>query len=157
MTRVFDTAAELQAAIGQPFGPSEPITVDQDSIDRFAEATHDHQWIHTDVERAARETGGTIAHGMLTLSLVVPLVTRLFRVAVPASINYGFDRVRFLAPVPVGSQVRASATISDVQVKAEGTKIRSSVELTDTEGATYCVAEWITFYPGLAEGRETDA
>jgi acyl dehydratase len=102
------------AAVGQHLGHSEWVTITQERVNLFADATDDHQWIHVDVERAKRESpyGGPIAHGYLTLSLVTPLVAQIidatgFRMGV----NYGADRIRFPAGVPVGSRVRASATL----------------------------------------------
>ncbi|MDR6866617.1 acyl dehydratase [Microbacterium resistens] len=155
MTRVFDGLDGLRAAVGEPLGPSAALTVSQDVIALFADATGDHQWIHTDVERATREAGGTIAHGMLTLALVVPLVTRLFRVDTPVSMNYGFDRVRFIAPVPAGARLCATARISRVLPDAAGTKVLSSVAIVDEgDGATYCVADWWTYYPGMTDEGE---
>lgn len=158
MTRVFDGLADLESAVGEKLGPSDALLVSQESINLFADAAHDHQWIHTDVERATRETGGTIAHGMLTLSLVVPLLAQLFRVATPVSVNYGFDRVRFIAPVSAGTPLRATAQIKQVQAASAGVKVLCGIALTDEQGdATYCIADWWTYYPGMTEGRETNA
>lgn len=157
MTRIFKDFADLQSAVGQTLGPSEALAVSQDSINLFANATHDHQWIHTDVERATREAGGTIAHGMLTLSLVVPLVTQLFRVDAPVSINYGFDRVRFITPLTSGECVCATARIQQVQATSTGVKVMSEVAITDQQReATYCIADWWTYYPKIMDGVETN-
>jgi len=159
MTRFFSGTADIEAAVGATLGPSEAIAVTQEAIDRFAEATNDRQWIHTDVERATREAGGTVAHGMLTLSLIVPLVAQLFAVQTPSSINYGFDRVRFVTPVPSGALVSATARIVEVQRARTGVKVLSAVEIADgrTSAVVYCVADWWTFYPGIADEAADDA
>jgi acyl dehydratase len=102
--------------VGATFGPGEWLTIDQLRIDRFAEATSDDQWIHTDPVRAAEGPfGSTVAHGFLTLSLVTPLFDELVSFEdAGLSINYGLDRVRFPAPVPVGSRVRATFEVESV-------------------------------------------
>jgi acyl dehydratase len=104
-----DRPADMKAHVGKDLGASEWLTVDQAMIDKFAVATGDHQWIHVDVERAMREmpAGKTIAHGFLTLSLIAGLAHQTHDVRVRSrGINYGSDRVRFTAPVQVGSRVR---------------------------------------------------
>lgn len=111
--------AELQ---GRELGPSAPVVVSQDRIDAFAECTLDRQWIHVDRERAAAGPfGGTIAHGYLTLSLLVHLCTDvgLFPEGVTV-INYGLDRLRFPAPLPSGSSVRLRARVAELTPKGEG-------------------------------------
>lgn len=114
--------AFLTDLIGKPLGPTEPLLVDQQRIDQFAESTLDRQWIHVDHERAAAGPfGTTIAHGYLTLSLLVTLVERL--ALFPAGftvINYGIDKLRFPAPLPSGSEISLSATLSKVEPKGEG-------------------------------------
>jgi acyl dehydratase len=119
--RVFQGIDELAGAAGTDLGTTEWLTIDQERIDQFATATGDHQWIHVDPERAAAGPyGRTIAHGLLTLSLIPALTHQLYTVEnVAMAINYGFNKVRFAAPVPVGSRVRASARIAEV-VKLEG-------------------------------------
>ena len=99
---------DLQSQVGQEVGVSEWITVDQQRIDLFAEATGDHQWIHTDAERAqSGPFGGTIAHGFLTLSLLPAMADTAFAIDdVRMGVNYGLNRVRFMSPVHVGSRVR---------------------------------------------------
>lgn len=107
---VFGTVEKLEAAIGSTLGTSDWFEIDQRRIDLFAEATDDHQWIHVDPERASSGPHGTtIAHGFLTLSLVVPLTSGLIELT-PASmkLNYGLDRVRFVNPVPASARVRAT-------------------------------------------------
>ena len=96
---------------GEELGTSDWLTIDQERVDRFAEATGDHQWIHVDVERAADGPfGGTIAHGYLTLSLVPLFGSQIFALETPgAKLNYGVNKVRFPSPVPVGSRIRATS------------------------------------------------
>jgi acyl dehydratase len=129
MTHVFRSADDLAAAVGTHLGFSDWLTVDQHRIDTFADATGDHQWIHVDPERAAAGPfGTTIAHGFLTLSLVPYLLRDLVDYpAWPVRINYGSDRVRFLAPVPVGSRVRAGAELAAVRPSGTGTQVTVSV------------------------------
>ncbi|MEZ0165993.1 MaoC family dehydratase [Kineococcus sp. LSe6-4] len=117
---------ELAGLVGTGIGPSSWMVVDQERIDRFAVATGDDQWIHTDPERAEDGPfGGTIAHGFLTLSLLIPLWSETFDVeGVTSKVNYGMDRVRFTAPVPAGSRVRLSGTLKDV------TEVKGGVQLT---------------------------
>lgn len=108
----------LRELIGQELGPSEWITITQDDIDRFAEVSRDFQWIHTDPERAGRESpfGTTVAHGNLTLSLIDGIRGQLIKQkGIVMGINYGWDRVRFPAPVPAGSRVRARAEVLSVE------------------------------------------
>ena len=121
---------------GAEFGPSSWIEIPQATIDAFAEATGDHQWIHVDPERAAAGPfGTTIAHGFLTLSLVPHLLRDLVDYpAWPVRINYGSDRVRFLSPVPVGSRVRASAELVAVRPSGTGTQVTVSVTV-EIEGS----------------------
>ncbi len=114
---------ELSQYIDKPLEPSEWIMIDQDRIDSFADATHDHQFIHVDKERAAQTAfGGTIAHGYLTMSLISHFLPECSVQPTDAvmGINYGSDKVRFLQPVPVGSEVRGSATLKEVTEKTPG-------------------------------------
>ena len=108
MTRVFNGVDELRQAKGQQVGVSDWLTVGQEQIDMFADATQDHQWIHVDTERAKEGPfGTTIAHGFLTLSLIVPMVFGVYRIeGVKMGVNYGLNKVRFTGPVPAGSRVR---------------------------------------------------
>jgi acyl dehydratase len=104
----------VQGLVGQHLGYSEWIEITQEQVNRFAEATGDHQWIHTDPERAAKESpfGGPIAHGYLTLSLLPMLVPQIVEITgFRMSVNYGTEKVRFPSPVPVGSRVRAGAAL----------------------------------------------
>jgi acyl dehydratase len=122
--RVFDSPEALSAAVGQDLGASAWHAVDQDRIDLFARATSDFQWIHVDPLRAAEGPfGGTIAHGYLTLSLLPLLMAEVVDFAnVTMTINYGVNRVRFPAPVPSGSQVRASVALTEAAAVGGGTQ-----------------------------------
>ncbi|MCO8269144.1 MaoC family dehydratase [Actinoplanes sp. TRM 88003] len=108
---------ELKALVGRELGPSSWLEVTQDRVNAFAEATNDHQWIHVDVDRAAQGPfGGTIAHGYLTLSLVIPFFSEILRVeGIKMGVNYGLDKVRFPSPVRVGSKIRLTATVDAVE------------------------------------------
>jgi acyl dehydratase len=113
----------LRELIGQPIGPTDWVEITQEDIDKFADVSRDHQWIHTDPERAARESpfGTTVAHGNLTLSLVDALRSQLIaQQGVKMGINYGFNKVRFPAPVPTGSRIRATAEVMSVDDLGEG-------------------------------------
>lgn len=129
--RVFRNATELEQAKGEHLGYSNWRTITQDQVNRFAEATDDHQWIHVDPARAAQGPfGGTIAHGYLTLSLVSAFTPEIFTVeGLTMGINYGLDRVRFLAPVRVGARVRSGAELLDVVPNGE-TGVRITVRHT---------------------------
>ncbi len=119
--------ATLEKHVGRVFGPSAPMLVDQGRIDLFARATDDHQWIHTDPARAAREGpfGGTIAHGYLTLSLIAASVEALGVIPADAGavINYGLEKVRFLAPVPAGAMLVGQFTLAAVEGRGPGRKL----------------------------------
>ncbi|MDA5281301.1 MaoC family dehydratase [Streptomyces sp. NPDC054904] len=147
--RIFTSAEELRAGIGEPLGPSGWLEVDQKRIDLFADATGDHQWIHVDPERAASGPfGSTIAHGYLTLSLLPSLVPQIMLVeGMRMGINYGVDKVRFPAPVPVGSRLRATALITSVTEVGEGVQVAATVTV-EREGAEkpVCVAESVSRY-----------
>jgi acyl dehydratase len=112
------TLAGLPALKGTVIGVSDWFEVTQDRVNTFADATDDHQWIHVDPERATAESpfGGPIGHGFLTLSLFVPMWEQVLKVTdMKMGVNYGLNKVRFPAPVPVGSQVRLTATLTDVE------------------------------------------
>jgi acyl dehydratase len=126
MTITVDGLAGLAALAGRDLGASGWLALTQDRIDGFAEATGDHQWIHVDPERARTGPfGTTIAHGYLTLSLVIPLWGELLRIdGVGMAVNYGLNKVRFPAPVPVGSKIRLAATVAQVRsVAADGVEV----------------------------------
>ncbi len=133
--KVFSSVDQLTAAIGEKIGPTEWLTVEQERVDQFAEATGDHQWIHVDRERAADGPfGGTIAHGYLTLSLLPMLGSQLFSLDTPGpKLNYGVNKVRFPHPLPVGSRVRATAQVVSVDEVSAGTQlvVGYSVEIED--------------------------
>ncbi|MEU7637574.1 MULTISPECIES: MaoC family dehydratase [unclassified Streptomyces] len=145
--RVFGSVEELRAAVGEELGPSDWLEVDQKRIDLFAEATGDHQWIHVDEEKAAAGPfGTTIAHGYLTLSLLPVLVPQLLRVDnVKMGINYGTNKVRFPATVPVGSRLRARARIAEVTEVTGGVQLTTVVTV-EREGGEkpVCVAESVS-------------
>lgn len=110
---IFDTAADMVPLVGQTLGTSEWVTIDQDMLDNFAKLTGDHQWIHVDVERAARERpdGRTIAHGHLLVALLPRM--KVFQISrYSHGLNYGSDRIRFVGPVPSGSRIRQHMTLS---------------------------------------------
>ena len=115
--RVFSSLDELTAAVGEELGPTEWLTITQDRVDQFADATGDHQWIHVDRERAAQsQFGGTIAHGYMTLAMLPMIASNLFVIERRgAKLNYGVNKVRFPAPVPVDSKIRGSVTIAGVE------------------------------------------
>ena len=122
--KIFDTLAELSAQVGTTVAVSDWLTISQSQIDLFAQATGDHQWIHVDAVRAAKETpfGGTIAHGFLVLSLVAATAEELLlsRLTVKQILNYGLDRVRFLAPVRAGKRVRNRIRVVALEDKGGG-------------------------------------
>ena len=133
MPIVFRSHGDMVAAEGQTLGPSQWLTVTQERIDQFADATDDHQWIHTDPDRAAAGPFGcTVAHGYLTLSLVNRFLPELFRVeGARMGVNYGCDRVRFPATVPVNSRIRGHGEILRVEAAKGGTQvvIRVTIEV----------------------------
>jgi acyl dehydratase len=125
MTTLVDTLEDLPPLVGQDLEPSTWVVVDQARIDTFADATDDHQWIHVDPERAGRGPFGmTIAHGYLTLSLLIPMWTQILDVRnVSAKVNYGLEKVRFPAPTPVGSRIRTVAQLTAVTDVAGGVQL----------------------------------
>jgi acyl dehydratase len=149
--RVFGSPGELLHAVGAEIGPGDPHPVTQETINLFADATGDHQWIHIDAERAAAGPfGRTVAHGFLTLSLIPVLVRGLYRVdGARMAVNYGLNRVRFPAPVRSGDSVRAVAAI--LAAEETGGSVQLTVRVTIAVEAAEkpaCVAEVVTrFYP----------
>lgn len=145
--KVLNGSEELLEAVGTHLGYSEWVQIDQARIDQFASATGDHQWIHTDPPRAAEGPfGTTIAHGFLTLSLIPMLSWQVYRIAgATMGINYGSNKVRFPAPVPVGSRVRAGVEILSVTPGAAGYQVITRVTVQSTSSdKPACVAETIT-------------
>ena len=144
--------AEMAKHVGEEMGVSEWVTVDQARVNKFADATGDHQWIHIDVERAKRElpTKGTIAHGYLTLSLIPMLTSEIMRIdGVSRGINYGSNKVRFTNMVPTGARVRARQKLVAAEPKGGGLQLTNEVTI-EIEGQDRpaCVAETISLvYP----------
>ncbi len=149
--RVFDSSADVAAAVGEDLGTSEWVEITQDRVNTFADATGDHQWIHVDVERAADGPfGGTIAHGYLTLSLVPWLASQVFTLGGEgAKLNYGTNKVRFPQPVPVGSRVRSHVQVADASQVPAGTQVvfRHTVEV-EGHDKPGCVAETVVLMLG---------
>jgi acyl dehydratase len=131
MTTTFTSPKELLGAVGTELGPTDWITITQDQIDKFAEATLDNQWIHVDTERAkAGPFGAPIAHGFLTMSLAAHFLADLARVeGISMGINYGADKVRFPSPVPVGSRLRARGEILDVKEVPGGVQATTRITI----------------------------
>ncbi|MBU6280853.1 MaoC family dehydratase [bacterium] len=130
----FDDLDGLRARVIEDYSPWGPeIEVTQDMIDRFAELTGDHQWIHVDVERCRRESPfkGPIAHGFLTLSLLPKLRARTDFAIVGHgnAVNYGADKLRFLSPVPAGAKVRARSRLTSVEAKPKGTMVKQEIQV----------------------------
>ena len=133
------TLAELGERVGQELGVSDWVAIDQASIDAFASCTGDHQWVHVDVERAKRESPfrGPIAHGYLTLAMVAPLSMQIGVIPkdVAAGLNYGIDKVRFLAPVPAGARVRLRVILAGIEAKDGGQAIMRTQNTLEVEGS----------------------
>jgi len=153
------TLATVSEFVGRGLGVSDWVTVDQNRIDRFAACTGDDQWIHVDVERARRESpfGGTIAHGYLTLSL---LATTLMEIGVippdaASGLNYGLDKVRFIAPVVAGARVRTHATLKSAQPQSGGRMLLKLSCTLEIEGETKpaLVAETLCMLVGKSSGQ----
>ncbi len=144
---ILDTPLALKDFVGRELGVSDWFLVSQERISQFAAATEDHQWIHEDRERAARESpyGGTIAHGFLTLSLIPYLAEQVFQVRGDRMrVNYGLNRVRFPAPVPAGSRIRARVALRALKESADSVDAEVLVSLEGENVAKpCCVAEWI--------------
>ena len=139
------TMADLPALKGSELGTSEWVEVTQDRVNLFADATGDHQWIHVDVDRAKAESpfGGPIGHGYLTLSLLIPMWSEVLTVSDSTmAVNYGLNKVRFPSPVPVGSKLRLTATLTDVEEVAGGLQVTVAAVI-EADGAAkpVCIAE----------------
>jgi len=145
--REFATLDDLRACVGEEVAVSDWVDVSQQRIALFADATDDHQWIHTDAARAAAESpfGGTVAHGFLTLSLLPALLTRaLHMVDMKMGLNYGLNKVRFPAPVPSGSRVRARLRLAAVEDVPGGAQLEWHMTV-EREGGDkpVCIAEFL--------------
>jgi acyl dehydratase len=145
------TREQLDRMVGEPLGVSDWFLIDQERVNRFADVTLDHQFIHVDAARAkATPFGGTIAHGFLTLSLLVPLCLDFIPVLANRTlvVNYGFEKVRFVAPVKVGKRIRAQSTLSEVSERKPNNvimKIGVTVEI-EGEDKPALVAEWLSLH-----------
>ncbi len=144
MTRIVNGLDELRSLVGEEAGVSDWLTITQEMISRFADLTSDHQWIHVDAERAKRESrfGSTVAHGFLTLSLLSQLMHQAVEIRGDFNmlINYGFNRVRFVSPVPAGSRIRARLAVKEIR---ENEVIwLATVEL-EGSAKPAIVAEWL--------------
>lgn len=143
--RTFETLSDLAACVGQEVAVSDWVTISQEQVNRFAEATGDHQWIHVDVERArAGPFGAPIAHGFLTLSLLPVFFESAMAIRQSGmGVNYGLNRVRFTAPVPVGSRLRGRLTLKACEpIEHDGQQMTWSVVI-EREGSDkpVCLAE----------------
>ena len=145
--RTFTSIAAIETAVGEELGTTDWVQITQERVDRFAELSGDQQWIHVDVERATTSSfGGTIAHGYLTLSMLPAFAAELYTIDTgSARLNYGLEKVRFPAPVKVGTKIRATPRIKEVRPVSAGTQVLVAwtVEAEGTERPV-CVAESIT-------------
>ncbi len=142
---------KLKELVGGDMGTSDWIQIDQEKINRFADCTGDHQWIHVDVEKAKQGPfGGPIAHGYLTLSLlpVFSASSKYIPEGIKMAVNYGLDKVRFINPVPVGSKVRSKAVLSNVEEKSGGRVLMTVTHTIEIEGQEKpaCVAESLSLF-----------
>jgi acyl dehydratase len=144
--REIASVEELKGLIGHEVAVSDWVGISQERVNLFAEATGDHQWIHLDVERCRKESpfGGTIAHGFLTLSLLPMITQSAITMRAKMGVNYGLNKVRFMAPVPVGSKVRGRMTLQEVEDIQGGAQVTWKVTM-EREGSDkpVCVAESI--------------
>ncbi len=158
--RLIESIEDAKALEGEEVGLSDWVVIDQHRIDQFAEATSDHQWIHVDTERAAREMpdGKTIAHGYLTLSLIPALTGNFIEVKnLARAINFGLNKVRLYAPLPVGMRVRARATVKKARRRAGALLLLSEIRV-EAEGQRkpVCVAETLGMYFFDEEPADSD-
>lgn len=148
--RIIESLEDARALEGEEVGLSDWVVVDQHRIDQFAEATGDHQWIHVDTERASREmpNGQTISHGYLTLALIPALTGDFVEVVnLARAINFGLNKVRFYAPVPVGSKIRARTKLLQVRSRSGAMLLTSETRLeVEGESKPACVAETLGLY-----------
>lgn len=148
MTRVIRTIEELTASVGTELGVSDWVEITQDMIDRFADLTGDRQWIHVERQRAAAESpfATTIAHGFLTVSLLTRMVSSVVHVDIGThlTVNYGFNRLRFTAPVPAGSLVRARVSVNQVKRLDHATEVAWGVVVEiENQPKPAIAAEWL--------------
>jgi acyl dehydratase len=148
--RTFESIADLAAATGQEIGQTDWVTITQEDVNLFADATGDHQWIHVDPQRAADGPfGGTIAHGFMTLSLLPRFWHEMYTVnGITMAVNYGLNKVRFPAPVPVGAKVRGQSSLAGLEDLGNGTVQATVSTVVEIEGSTKpaCVAESLVRY-----------
>ncbi|MFA9430251.1 MaoC family dehydratase [Egicoccus sp. AB-alg2] len=144
--RIVEGIEGLRALVGQEIGATDWMEVTQAQVDQFADATGDHQWIHVDVERAAEGPfGGTIAHGFLTLALIPRVLTSVVDVrGFSMVVNYGLDKVRFPAPLPVGAKLRGVVTVDEVTEVGTGVQVAFTIAF-EIDGADKpaCVARFL--------------
>lgn len=141
---------DVKSLVGKELGVSDWHLVTQDEINKFADATHDHQWIHIDVERAKKESpfGGPVAHGYYTLSLAPHLMSQIWAVnGIKMGVNYGLNKLRFPSPVMIGKRVRARATLNNVEDVQGGIQVAVGIAF-EVEGSDkpVCVAEGLYRY-----------
>jgi len=142
--------SELASYKGKSLGAGPWFTIDQNRVNGFADVTVDHQFIHVDIEKAKQTPfGGTIAHGFLTLSLIVHLSEDIMLMPqeMTMAMNYGFDKIRFLSPVKTGSRVRAKTTVGEITDKESGVLVKQIIEV-EIEGVEKpaLICEWLTMY-----------
>lgn len=149
--KVFGDLKEFSAALGSQLGPTEWLEITQDRVNLFADATDDHQWIHVDPERAANGPfGATIAHGLLTLSLLPHFSAQLYRVdGIALAVNYGYDKVRFITPVKVGAKIRARGEVTAIKELDGAVQATTTITVEIEDSAKpAAVAEAIVRYIG---------
>jgi acyl dehydratase len=146
--KLFKTRQQLKEAVGAELGVSDWLPITQDRVNMFADATGDHQWIHVDLDRAASGPFGvTIGHGYLTVSLLPVLNQQIFRVDAKMAVNYGLNKLRFPAPVPVGSSVRARSTLKEAIDVGDAVQIVvDSIVEVDNSDKPAAVAESVSRY-----------
>jgi acyl dehydratase len=148
---IIDSVKAIEGLVGKEVGPTDWLTITQERIAQFAKATEDRQWIHVDPERARRESpfGTTVAHGFLTLSLASYFAKQAIEIrgGIRLAVNYGLNRVRFIAPVPAGAKIRARFRIESAREIRDRVEVVWAVEF-ELEGLAKpcCVAEWIVCY-----------
>lgn len=143
----FTSVEEIKAAVNTPLGTTDWVEISQEDVNAFADVTGDHQWIHVDVERAKQSNfGGTIVHGFMTLAFLPRFAGELYQFDMgSARLNYGLEKVRFLAQLPVGERIRGSAEFVSVAEQSAGTRVHTKWTLERENGdRPVCVAESVT-------------